>query len=210
MILSIIFFGFVLLLFGQDKKVENILDQMSQKYQKLNIFSVLFIYGVEGVNVRIIQVFKGNVMVKGLKFRLKMVGQEIFNNGKEIFIYVKEINEVNIMDFNFNNDFDFFFIKIYFIYKKGYKYVFKEEQKVGSQFYEVVELLLINVKLNVSKVQIIVNKKDKIVKSWKIWDKIGKRIVFKVEDFVLNVVVVDNVFIFDVRKYLGVEIVDLR
>jgi outer membrane lipoprotein carrier protein len=209
-ILSILFSSSVLFSFGQDKKAESILDQMSQKYQKLNTFSASFTYGVEGANSSLTQAFKGNVTVKGLKFKLKMAGQEIFNNGKEIFTYVKETNEVNITDFNPNNDSDFSPTKIYSIYKKGYKYVFKEEQKVGSQFYEVVELSPTSAKSNVSKVQITVNKKDKTVKSWKIWDKAGKKTVFKVEDFVPNVAAADNVFTFDAKKYPGVEVVDLR
>lgn len=196
--------------FAQDKKAETILDQMSQKYQKLNTFSAAFTYGVEGANSKLTQSYKGNVTVKGLKFRLKMAGQEIFNNGKEIYTYVKETNEVNITDFNPNNDSDFSPTKIYSIYKKGYKYVFKEEQNVGGQFYEVVELSPTNAKSNIAKVQITVNKKDKSVKSWKIWDKTGKKTVFKVEDFVPNVAATDNVFTFDTKKYPGVEVVDLR
>ncbi len=205
--LSVLFTGVVV---AQDKKAEAILDQMSQKYQKLSTFTAAFTYGVEGANSKLVQSYKGNVTVKGAKFRLKMAGQEIFNNGKEIYTYVKETNEVNITDFNPANDTDFSPTRIYSIYKKGYKYVFKEELKEGSQVYEVVELSPTNAGSNVAKVQITVNKKDKSVKSWKIWDKAGKKTIFRVDNFVPDAPAADNLFTFDVKKYPGVEVVDLR
>jgi outer membrane lipoprotein-sorting protein len=100
--------------------------------------------------------------------------------------------------------------KIYTIYKKGYKYVFLEEIKEGSQLYEVVELSPEDKSSKVAKVQIKVDKKDKSVKSWKVWDKNGKRTVFRVDKFMPNAPADDKIFTFDKKKYPGVEVVDLR
>jgi outer membrane lipoprotein carrier protein len=196
--------------FAQDKRAGAILDQMSTNYQKMKTFNAVFSYGTEGKDKKVSQVYNGNVTVKGVKFKLSMAGQEIFNNGKEIYTYVKDINEVNITDFNASNDSDFSPSKIYSIYKKGYKYIFKEEVKEGSQFYEVVELSPTVKGGNVTKVQIKVNKKDKSVKSWKIWDKGGKATVFNISKFTPNVPTTDQLFTFDAKKYPGVEVIDLR
>jgi outer membrane lipoprotein carrier protein len=139
---------------------------------------------------------------------LKLAGQEIFANGKEMYTYVKETNEVNVTDFDPKNTIDV--TKIYTIYKKGYKYIFVEEVKEGSNFYEVVELSPENSKSDVAKVQIRVNKKDKTVKSWKIIHKNGKRETFRMDKFTPNVPAEDAIFTFDKKKYPGVEVVDLR
>jgi len=195
---------------AQDKKAQGILDAMSAKYKSFNTFNANFTYGVEGANAKLTNVFTGNVTVKGNKFKLKTAGQEIYNNGKELFTFVKETNEVNISDLNPNDENDFSPTKIYTIYKKGYKYNFKEELKLGGIVYEVVELMPTNGKSNISKIHISVNKNDKSIKTWKVWDKSGKKTVFKIDKFVPNVPASDATFNFDKSKYPGVEIVDLR
>lgn len=195
---------------AQDKKAEAILDAMSAKYKALKTFNANFTYGVEGTNLKLTNVFTGNVTVKGNKFKLKTAGQEIFNNGKDIYTYVKETNEVNISDFNPNDDSDFSPTKIYSIYKKGYKYIFKEEKKEGAASYDIVELSPTSGKSNVAKIQITVNRNDKSIKTWKVWDKAGKKTVFRIDKFIPNVPATDALFTFDKSKYPGVEVVDLR
>ena len=194
----------------KDKKATAILDEMSKKYQTMKSFSASFTYGVEGTNAKLTESYKGDVTVKGAKFRLKMLGQEVFTNGKELYSYTKETNECQVSDFNPAEMDALSPTKIYTIYKKGYKYVFVEEVKEGSQLYEVVELSPEDKGSNVAKVQIKVDKKDKSVKSWKVWDKNGKRTVFRVDKFMANAPADDKIFTFDKKKYPGVEVVDLR
>jgi outer membrane lipoprotein carrier protein len=194
----------------KDKKATAILDEMSKKYQTMKSFSAAFTYGVEGTNAKLTESYKGDVTVKGAKFRLKMAGQEVFANGKDLYTYVKETNECNVTEFNPAEMEELSPTKIYTIYKKGYKYVFLEEVKEGSQFYEVVELSPEDKTSKVAKVQIKVDKKDKSVKSWKVWDKSGKRTVFRVDKFSPNAPADDKIFTFDKKKYPGVEVVDLR
>ena len=194
----------------KDKKATAILDEMSKKYQTMKSFSAAFTYGVEGTNAKLTESYKGDVTVKGTKFRLKMAGQEVFANGKDLYTYVKETNECNVTEFNPAEMEELSPTKIYTIYKKGYKYVFLEEVKEGSQFYEIVELSPEDKTSKVAKVQIKVDKKDKSVKSWKVWDKSGKRTVFRVDKFSPNAPADDKIFTFDKKKYPGVEVVDLR
>lgn len=194
----------------KDKKATAILDEMSKKYQTMKSFSASFTYGVEGTNAKLTESYKGDVTVKGAKFRLKMLGQEVFTNGKELYSYTKETNECQVSDFNPAEMDALSPTKIYTIYKKGYKYVFVEEVKEGSQLYEVVELSPEDKGSKVAKVQIKVDKKDKSVKSWKVWDKNGKRTVFRVDKFMPNAPADDKIFTFDKKKYPGVEVVDLR
>jgi outer membrane lipoprotein carrier protein len=194
----------------KDKKATAILDEMSKKYQTMKSFSAAFTYGVEGANAKLTESYKGDVTVKGAKFKLKMAGQEVFANGKDMYSYVKETNECSVTGFDPNEMDALSPTKIYSIYKKGYKYVFLEEVKEGSQFYEVVELSPEDKSSKVAKVQIKVNKNDKSVKSWKVWDKSGKRTVFRVDKFMPNSPADDQLFTFDKKKYPGVEVVDLR
>lgn len=207
-LISIITFAVAVNLSGahaQDSKAGAIIDAMQKKYKSMKSFSATFTYGADGSK----QALKGDITVKGQKYRLKLAGQELFNNGKDVATYIKETNEVNISEYEPSEN-DLNPAKVYSFDKKGYKYTFAGESKEGANTYEVVELSPEKKGGQVSKVKIKVNKADKSVGGWTIIDKSGKRQTFSVSKFVPNVNVDDKFFSFDKSKYPGVEINDLR
>ena len=195
---------------AQDKKAEAILNAMSAKYKSYKSYNAVFSYGVENSAGKVGQSFSGNVTVKGDKFLLKTAGQEIYNNGKDIYTFVKETNEVNISDLGSNSESDFSPTKIYSIYKTGYKYSYKQAVKIGSANYDVIDLSPSTAKANVSKIEMTINKADNSIKNWKVWDKAGKKTSFNISKFTPNVAVSEATFNFDKRRFPGVEVVDLR
>lgn len=208
-ILVVIALGISQLLHAQtDKRAAAILDAMSNKYKSMTTFKVAFTYTSEGTGPK--ETLKGDATVKGTKFRLKMAGQEIFNDGKTMTTYIKESNEATVNNYDPKEVGDIDPTKVYTIYKKGYKYVFIEEVTESGRVYEVVELSPEKKESKVAKVQIKVDKKDKSVKSWKITQRNGQRVVFKVDKFTPNVSVEDKFFAFDASQYKGVEVIDLR
>ncbi len=191
-----------------DKRAGTILDAMSNKYKALTSFKVIFTYTNEGQGTK--ESLKGDATVKGTKFRLKMAGQEIFNDGKIMTTYIKESNEATINNYDPKEVGDVDPTKIYTIYKKGYKYIFIEEVTESGRVYEVVELSPEKKDSKVAKVQIKVDKKDKSIKSWKVTQRSGQRLVFRVDKFTPNIKVEDKFFAFDASQYKGVEVIDLR
>lgn len=191
-----------------DKKAAAILDAMSNKYKTMTSFKIAFTYTNEGEGTK--ESLKGDATVKGTKFRLKMAGQEVFNDGKLMTTYIKESNEATVNNYDPKDIGDIDPTKIYTIYKKGYKYMFIEEVTESGRVYEVVELSPEKKDSKVAKVQIKVDKKDKSVKSWKITQRAGQRSTFKVDKFTPNVKVDDKFFAFDASQYKGVEVIDLR
>jgi outer membrane lipoprotein-sorting protein len=191
-----------------DKRATAILDGMSNKYKTMTSFKVAFTYTNEGQGTK--ESLKGDATVKGTKFRLKMAGQEIFNDGKVMTTYIKESNEATVNNYDPKDVGDIDPTKIYTIYKKGYKYMFIEEVTESGRVYEVVELSPEKKDSKVAKVQIKVDKKDKSVKSWKVTQRSGQRLVFRVDKFTPNVKVEDKFFAFDATQYKGVEVIDLR
>ena len=113
----------------------------------------------------------------------------------------------------------FFFVK--FTYSQNFENInkFRFVYSVGGSSWgkngiysrsEIFELTKTEIgDFKISK-QIKVNKKDKTVKSWKVWDKNGKRKVFRLDKFTPNVPATDSQFTFDKKAHPGVEIVDLR
>ncbi len=208
-VLVIVMFSSVMMAFGQDAKADAILEAMSAKYKKMQTFKADFSYATVSSAGKIGRKRTGQIAVKGVKFKLNMVGQEIYNNGSEIYSFVKETNEVNITEYDDSADSQFSPANIYNIYKKGYKYKYNGSTNISGTSYDVVELVPIK-KNNVSKVELVVDKNSKILKRWKLWDSSGKQTVFDVSNFVANPTLSDNYFKFNTANYPGVEVVDLR
>lgn len=184
---------------AQANKALSYVDAMQKKYKAIPSFSANFSYQLEGSSW-----MNGSILVKGNKFRLKTGGQEIFNNGKEIATYIKEINEVNLNVVD-PSDNDINPAKIYSFDKKSYKINLVSDQ--GSL--AVLELAPNNKNANMQKITVKIAKASKEVKEWVITNKSGKKQWFKVTKFAA-VNTDDKSFNFDKKLFPGVEVNDLR
>lgn len=192
----------------KDKRAEAILDAMSKKYKALSAYQAAFTYTAEGAGAK--ESYKGDLTVKDAKFRLKLGGQDVYNDGKTISTYIKESNEVNIQDYDGSANGDFNPTKIYSLYKKGFTYSYVGEQKLAGRPVDVIALTPEKKNAQIARVQISVDKADKSVRAWQITDKNGKRTSYTINQFTPNPKITDNYFVFDKTKYPGVEVVDLR
>jgi len=205
-LITLLAVAFALPTFAQkDKRAGDILDAMSKKYKTYKTYQAAFTFTADGASP-----FKGDLTVKDQKFRLKLGGQEVFNDGKTMSTYIKESNEVNLQDYDGSENSDFNPSRIYSIYKKGFNYRFVGEQKLAGKPVDVIELTPEKKNTQVTKIQISVDKADKSVRSWQITDKTGKKTAYSISKFTPNVAVTDSYFVFDKAKYPGVEVVDLR
>lgn len=201
------FFLFPLLAFSQyDPKAEKILSEMSKKYKSFKTFKADFSYSMESPSAGNTETIKGEIFVKADKFKLDLGNQEVINNGTTIWTYLKEENEVNVSNYEPDPN-DITPNNIYTIYQKGYKYLLLEENTTT----QVVDLIPEDKAKKVFKIRISVNKKDKTIKNWKMFEKNGNRYTYSILKFIPNPPGVDDkFFIFDKTKYKGVEVVDLR
>lgn len=192
----------------KDNRAKTILDAMSKQYQSLKSYQATFSFMTDGGGAK--ETLKGDLSVKGGKFRLKIGGQDVYNDGKAMYTYVKETNEVNVQDTDNSTASDLNPARIYTIYQRGFIYKFLKEIRQGGQTLEVIELTPEKKDAQVARVQISVDKATKSIKTWQITDKTGKRTTYTISAFKPNVSLPDSYFVFDKGKYPGVEVVDLR
>ncbi len=188
----------------KDKRAETVLDAMSARYKALSSYKATFSYTADQTT------YKGDIAVKGTMFRFKTAGQEVFTDGKVMWTYVKEANEVNVQDYDASATGDFNPTKIYTMYKKGFANRYVRESKTGGRTLDVVELKPDKKNAQIARVEISVDRADKSVKSWQITDKTGKRTTYTISQFTPNPVLANGFFVFDKANYPGVEVVDLR
>ena len=189
----------------KDSRAKAILYAMSRQYQSLKSYRAAFSFTTEGGGAK--ETVKGDLSVKDGKFRLKLGGQDVYNDGKAMYTYVKETNEVNVQETDNSTASDLNPARIYTMYQRGFTYKFLKEMKQAGQTLEVIELTPEKKDAQVARVQISV---DKAIRNWQITDKTGKRTTYTISTFKPNVSLPDSYFVFDKGKYPGVEVVDLR
>lgn len=203
-------FFIVLIAFGQyDPKALTILDEMSNKFKTYSSYKASFTYTLKNTTANINEVSSGELMVRGAKYRIKLPNMEIINNGTTVWNYMKEANEVNISTYDPADD-DISPNKIYSMYKKGYKYTYIGDKIEAGKTYQIIELVPEDRKNKFFKVKLEINKLDKSIKNWKLFEKNGNIYDYSIKTFTPNTINDDTPFTFDKAKYPGVEIIDLR
>lgn len=209
---AFLFFFAILISFAQaqqDPKAEKILEAMTKKYQSLKVFSASFNQTLENPKNKIKETLQGEIFVSDNKFRLRMKDQEIINNGKTIWTFMKSENEVNISD-NDPDDQQMSPSAIFTLYQKGYKYGLVDEVREAGQAYYIIELSPEDKNNPVYKVRLQISKKDSSLKNWTMFRNNGNRYVYSIRNFNPNPEVDANFFSFDKTKYKGVKVIDLR
>jgi outer membrane lipoprotein carrier protein len=209
-VLVIAFMVFGKLLMAQyDPKALEVLEAMSKKYKAIPNFEANLTSAMTNETEGVKEEVKGKITVKGDKFRLLLDDQEIINNGTTVWTYLPSAKEVNIDNFDPNSD-DINPVKIFDIYKKGFKYLFLGEKTEAGQVYEEIDLVPEKKNAQYFKIKMMIAKKDKSIQSWTMFDKSGNRYKYVITKFTPNLKIDDTFFSFDPKKYPGVEIIDVR
>ncbi len=191
-----------------DPKALETLDAMSKKYQAIPSFEANISYTLINETEKINEEFKGKITVKGNKFRLALPEQEVINNGVYVWTYLPEAKEVNV-DKADNDADEINPSRIYDIYKKGFKYLYLADKTDGGVLCEEIDLVPENKNAQYFKIKMMINKKDKSIQSWTMFDKSGNRFKYTITKFNPAIKVEDSFFIFDPKKYPGVEVIEL-
>jgi outer membrane lipoprotein-sorting protein len=192
-----------------DPKALEILEAMSKKYKSIPAFEANISYTLTNDVEKINEEFKGKIAVKGDKFRLSLPEQEVINNGSTVWTYLPEAKEVNIDNYDPSSE-DINPSKMHEVYKKGFKYLYLQDKTEAGVMCEEIDLVPEKKDAQYFKVKMFINKKDKTIQSFTLFDKGGNRYKYTISKFVPNAKLDDAYFTFDPKKYPGVEVVDLR
>lgn len=188
-----------------DKKATAILDDLSAKTKSFKTIRIDFAYTMENKKENINEKFTGTLLSKGDKYKLTVAGQDVICDGKTMWTYMKDANEVNINDVNVNDD-SFTPTKLLSNYTKDYKAKFIEEK--GND--QVLELYPIAKGKSYTKVKLTVDKTLKQVKEFMIFDRSGSIFRYTVNKFITDQAIDDKTFLFNKANHPGVEVIDMR
>ena len=193
-----------------DPAAKQVLDGGSAKFKTFKAvqsnFNLQVAYGkgkVQGVK-------NGVVYMKGGKYRVNITGQEIYSDGTTTWTYDKASNEVTITKIDpgqnsltpqklFSN-----------FYDKDFLYKLNGEKKIAGKSVQEIEMTPTDKSKAFHKVYVYVDKAAKSIYSTKVLEKNGNVYTYTVNTFNGKAAIGDEYFVFDKKKYPGVEEIDLR
>lgn len=202
--------GSVVIAQTNDPAAKQILDAVSAKFKTFTSVQAGFSYKVEDAKGKIMSTKTGTVWMKGNKYKVSFGGQEIFSDGNTIWNYDKSTNEVTINNVDASGS-SLTPQKLFTnFYDKDFLYLLNGEKKIGSKIIQEIEMTPTDKSKPFHKVYLQVDKSAKTIYSTKVLENGGNRYTYTVSNMKTNAPLSDNQFLFDKKKYPGVEEVDLR
>lgn len=194
----------------QDKKAEDILKGVTNKYNSFRSVKATFVITMENPKDNSKDIQKGTICLKGNKYKLEVAGQDVVSDGKTRWTYVKDANEVQIDNLKTDEN-TITPASIFTMYEKGFLFKFIGEQNEKGMTYQLVELVPLDPKKkNFFKVKLSINKNDKFITSAKLFDKNGTIQTIAVDKLSPDACDDDSIYSFNASKYPGAEVIDLR
>ena len=193
-----------------DPAAKIVLDAVSAKFKTFKTVQASFTYKVENANGKTLSTKTGSILMKGTKYKVNFSGQEIFCDGTTIWNYDKSANEVSISKLDASSGMITPQKLFTNFYDKDFLYVLNGEKKVGNKTLQEIEITPVDKSKPFHKVYVQIDKTAKTIYSTKVLENAGNRYSYTVSTIKTNTALADNLFVFDKKKYPGVEEVDLR
>lgn len=199
--------------FGQNNtsaKAKQILDQVSKKtkgYSSISLTYSLVHTSPEGSNDNA----NGDMLLKGNKYKLSVLDNVLYCDGKTLWTHMLEEKEVDITNVDNSDKSALNPVNVLTMYEKGFKYSFIQERFEQTRAIYVIDLYPENIeKSEYSKVRLSIDK-DK-TQLWKAeyFAKDGNKYTITINTFKVNQPIPDASFTFDKAKNPGVKVVDER
>ncbi len=189
-----------------DPKATAILNKVSKLYKSYSgIKSTFTITTTSAQNKSTSS--NGTVWIKGTKYKLDYAGQEIFCNGKFIWTYNKEDNEVTKENYKVKDN-AITPNEIFTIYNRDFKNAYEGPTVKDGKTYEVIKMVS-KKKVNYSYIKLEIDKSNNKIQRMIQHYKNGTEIIYSIGQFTPNTALADNFFEWSTAAHPGVPEVDL-
>lgn len=196
-------------IFAQAKKdAEQILKEVTEKTKSYSSIKIDFTYNMDNAEAKIHESEKGTLLVKGDKYRLNIAGQIIISDGKTMWTYIQDANEVQINSVEEDQEL-ITPTRLLTSYSEQYKSKLVGEEVKDGKTFQVIELKP-NEDKTFSQVILTVNKAEKRFVKIALQDKNGNTFSYLINDFIPNAPVKDSDFTFSSQEFPGAEVIDMR
>jgi outer membrane lipoprotein-sorting protein len=192
----------------KDQKASELLDQVSAKTKGYKSIKADFSYKMENAKARINEEKQGTLFLSGDKYKMQASGQTVICDGKTIWTFMPETNEVQINSLEAKDEV-LTPSKLLTNYNSNYKSKVISDKNNTDPNITSIELIPNTIK-NYTRAVLGVDKTKLQVKYFILYDKNGNIFTYTIARFQTDLPVTAADFSFDPKKYPGVEVIDMR
>ena len=196
----------------QDPKAKEILDKVTQTTQAYKSIEASFSFEMENKEQHIKETNNGSIILKGNKYKVHLneLGIDVYSDGKNIWTYMTEANEVSISEFNGEHDDLMEPSKVFTIYQNGFDYKFVGEETINGKSIYTIDLTPQKSDIQYSNITVHIDKAKMLICSAKMQGNDGNIYSVKVDQLKTDKPYEDSFFVFDPSKHADIEIIDMR
>jgi|JI8StandDraft_2_1071088.scaffolds.fasta_scaffold02671_2 outer membrane lipoprotein-sorting protein len=192
-----------------DAKSRNILSRLSKNYRTYKTIEADVAFTIDNRKENIKENQKGRVFMKGQKFRLELGEQTLICDGKTLWTYLKEVNEVTVSPFE-PAEGELSPTNLFTIYEKGFESYYIGESNRGKNKVHTIDIVPTDKKKSFFKIRLVIDRQKEQIVQAVVFDKNGSLYTYNINNFKTNSGIADATFAFDKKQFPGVEVVDLR
>jgi len=189
-----------------DAKATAILNKVSKLYKSYSGIKSTFTITTTSAQGKSTS-SSGTVWIKGTKYKLDYAGQEIYCNGKYIWTFNKEDNEVTKENYKVKDN-AITPNEIFTIYNRDFKNAYEGPTVRDGKNYEVIKMVS-KKKVNYSYINLEIDKSTSKIQRMTQRYKNGTEIIYSIGQFTANTTLTDNFFDWNAASHPGVSEVDL-
>jgi len=202
--------------YGQkDPSALELLQQLENKVNAYKSLKTSFEYILEKPQEGDTETYKGEVLIKGDKYKLSIDQTQTYCDGKTRWVYLTESNEENVSNLTKEKDMEpeekFLNdpLSLFTIYKDGFKYQSLGHEDLDGKSYQVIDLSPEDLNKAYFKIRYWFSDAFQLY-DIRYFQKDGTRMTLKLLTYEPDVKVKDSDFVFRTDNYPGVEVIDIR
>lgn len=200
-------FSFVVLAAGaqNDPAAKSILDKVSAKFKTLKTIQANYTLDVTNRSGKSAGKKSGLIYVKNTKFLITEKSLEITSDGKKMWKYEPEANEVTVSDVE-NNGQGMTPQRLFTnFYDKDFLYKLNGNKTINGKKLAEIELTPTDKRKNFFKVYVYVDQAQQMIVSSKIYENSGNIYEYSISNLKTNIPLDDALFVFNKAKHPGVD-----
>jgi outer membrane lipoprotein-sorting protein len=196
----------------QDAKAREILEKVTKTTQSLPSLEASFTFEMNNQAQNVHEKNEGTIILKGKKYQLNIpnMGIQITCDGKTIWTYMVNSNEVNVSNLADQTDDLMDPSKVFTIYENGFDYKFVNESVDNGVPVYVIDLNPQKPTGDIHAIRILIDKQKNLIRGAFMTGKDGNKYTVAITKFKTDGTSGDSDFVFDPSKHKGVQVVDMR
>jgi len=184
-----------------DPNAEELANSVLKNVKGYDNISVEFTYVLENISENIKEQTRGEVFVKGDKYRLNLMGNTQIFDGTKLYTVIPADEEINISTLDSNDNNTITPSKMLTFFEDGYIYKWDIEQNKKGRIIQYLKLLPIDSDAEYQNILLGVDKITKNISNLIYTMDNGTRTEIKISSFKPNQPLSENVFKFEKSKY---------